>query len=137
MEEEYKKVVLCSGSGCKVADLCHRAMGYKTITKEDRYLRVVNPLVITNDKDCPMFSGKKKVRYGCGFMNMERNLPRAVFESMKSELLARYTKNPYYEMRKGTRLISPDVQQFFAELFEAQGIEPYPFDSYVEKEEWG
>ena len=38
-------------------------------------------------------------------------------------------KKPYYEMRKGTRLIFPKHQQFFSALFLLQGItEPHPFD---------
>lgn len=137
MTEEYKSMALCSGNGCTVAALCHRAMGYETITSEDKTLRVVNPMIVTGDDQCPMYSHRHTVRYAKGFQKMERNLPRAVFDAMKRSLLEHLGKNPYYEMRKGTRLISPSVQQLFATLFLQQGItEPYPFDEYVEVEEW-
>lgn len=137
MKEEFNNVALCSGNGCTVADLCHRAIGYKTITCEDKTLQVVNPMIVTNDDQCPMYSRKQVVRYAKGFMQMEQDLPRAVFETMKKALLENFGKNPYYEMRKGTRLISPKNQQFFAALFLLQGItEPHPFDEYVDIEEW-
>lgn len=137
MTQEYTNVVLCASCDCKVADRCHRAMGYKTITTEDKVLKVVNPMIVTSDEHCPMFSYKKTVRYGCGFMEMERNLPRGTFDVIKQRLLKEYGKNPYYEMRKGTRLISPETQMFFEGLFLEMGIAtPYPFDKYVDVEEW-
>lgn len=137
MKEEYINVALCSGNGCTVAALCHRATGYKTITSEDKTLRVVNPMIVTSNDQCPMFSRKQSVRYAKGFLNMEQNLPRSVFETIKKSLLDHFGKNPYYEMRKGTRLISPKDQQYFAAQFLMQGItDPYPFDEYVDVEEW-
>lgn len=137
MKEEYMNVALCSGVDCKVADLCHRAMGYKTITCEDKTLRIVNPMTVTGDDQCPMYSQRHVVRYGKGFLQMQQNLPRGVFDAMKKTLIEHFGKNPYYEMRSGTRLISPKNQQFFAALFQMQGFaEPYPFDEYVDVEEW-
>ena len=130
-------MALCSGNGCKVADRCHRAMGYKTLTSEDKTLRMVNPMIVTNNDQCPMFSHKHSVRYAKGFLKMEQNLPRKVFDNMKRALLEHYGKNPYYEMRKGTRLITPKQQRFFSALFMMQGIaEPFPFDAYVDVDEW-
>lgn len=94
-------------------------------------------MIVTCDDQCPMYSHLHIVRYAKGFLKMEQNLPRAVFDTMKRALLEHLGKNPYYEMRKGSRLISPNVQQLFATLFLQQGItEPYPFDEYVDVEEW-
>ena len=137
MKEEYKNVALCSSNCCKVADLCRRAMGYKTITTEDKTLKMVNPMLITNDENCPMYSHLHTVRFAKGFMKLQDEMPRTKFDALKQKLLAHYGKNPYYEMRKGTRLISPEDQRFIAKAVSKTGATiSDPFDEYVEQEVW-
>lgn len=137
MNQEYKNVALCSSNCCKVADLCRRAMGYKTITTEDKTLKMVNPMLTTNDESCPMFSHLETVRFAKGFMKLQGEISRTKFDALKQKLLAHYGKNPYYEMRKGTRLISPEDQRFIAEAVSKTGATiTDPFDEYVEQEVW-
>lgn len=137
MKEEYKNVALCSSNGCKVADLCRRAMGYKTITTEDKTLKMVNPMLTTNDENCPMYSHLETVRFAKGFMKLQDEMSRTKFDALKQQLLAYYGKNPYYEMRKGTRLISPEDQRFIAQAVSKTGATiSDPFDEYVEQEVW-
>lgn len=137
MEERNINFAVCMSGECKVADTCRRAIAYRTITKECKTYEIVNPMVVTNDDQCPMYPYKETVRYAKGFMQMVENLPPRVFSEMKRKLLAHYGKNPYYEMRKGDRLISPADQMYFQALFLQQGITtPYPFDEYIDKEEW-
>ncbi len=137
MKEEYKNVALCSGQGCKVASLCRRAMGYQTITFEDKTLMMVNPKLTTNDESCPMYSHLETMRFAKGFMKLQDELPRSKFETLKQQLLARYGKNPYYEMRNGTRLISPEDQRFIAQaVININANIADPFDEYVERDIW-
>ncbi len=137
MKEEYKNVALCSSNGCKVADLCRRALGYKTITTDDKVLSLVNQMIVTNDESCPMYSHLQTVRFAKGFMKLQDELPRTKFDALKQKLLARYGKNPYYEMRKGTRLISPEDQEYITLVI--RNIAPNMtdiFDEYVSQEVW-
>ncbi len=137
MKEEYKNVALCSSKDCKVANLCRRAMGFKTITDEDKTLMMVNQMLTTNDESCPMYSHLETVRFAKGFMKLQDELPRSKFDALKQKLLAHYGKNPYYEMRKGTRLISPEDQEYIALVI--SNIAPNTvdiFDEYVEQDVW-
>ena len=137
MKEEYKNVALCSSNGCKVADRCRRAMGYKTISKEDKTLMVVNTMLTTNDESCPMYSHLHTVRFAKGFMKLQDEMSRTKFDALKQLLLAHYGKNPYYEMRKGTRLISPDDQRLIAQaVSNIDASIADPFDEHVEQEVW-
>lgn len=137
MKEEYKNVALCSSNCCKVADRCRRAMGYKTITAEDETLKMVNPMLTTNDESCPMYSHLDTVRFAKGFMKLQGEMSRIKFDALKQKLLAHYGKNPYYEMRKGTRQISPEDQSYITEAVSKTGATiTDPFDEYVEQEVW-
>lgn len=137
MKDEYKNVALCSSTDCRVADLCRRALGYKTITAEDKVLEIVNPQIVTGDENCPMYSYQQAVRYAKGFLQMESELPKKVYAPLKQHLLAHFGKNPFYEMRNGRRLISPENQQLITNLILSQGIaQPPAFDEYVEQDVW-
>ena len=137
MNQEYKNVAHCSSNCCKVADLCRRAMGYKTITTEDKTLKMVNPMLTTNDESCPMYSHLHTVRFAKGFMKLQGEMSRTKFDALKQKLLAHYGKNPYYEMRKGMRLISPEDQSYITEAVSKTGATiSDPFDEYVEQEVW-
>lgn len=137
MTEEYKNVALCSSNGCKVADLCRRAMGYKTISIKDKTLTIVNPMLTTGDENCPMYSHLETVRMAKGFIKLQDELPRSKFDAVKQKLLTHFGKNPYYEMRKGKRLISPEEQGYIAETIRTiDATITDPFNEYVEQEVW-
>jgi len=136
MEELYKKRALCVHENCKMADVCLRAKGFKSVTDDDKEFPIVNPIVVTQDADCPYLATLVVVRYAQGFKKILDNIPAGVSNRIYHQISSNFGKNPYYDRRSGKKLISPSEQEFIRNIFLSHDITDEVFDGYVDVEEW-
>lgn len=132
MKQNNITPAFCIHSGCQMADKCMRA---KAVTEADpEMVTIVNPCLTTGGEDCPYYAILQPVRHARGFLNIMGEVSRRQLDAITRELISHYGKNPYYEMRKGTRLIPPADQDYIRSVFQEHGIQESPlFDSYQDE----
>lgn len=132
MKNNTTSQAFCIHSGCQMADKCMRA---KAVTEADpEMVTIVNPCLTTGGEDCPYYAILQPVRHARGFLGILREVSRRQLDAIARDLILRYGKNPYYEMRKGTRLIPPADQDYIRSVFQQHGVqESCLFDSFQDE----
>ncbi|MBR1558084.1 MAG: hypothetical protein IJ647_10085 [Prevotella sp.] len=72
--------------------------------------------------ECPHFRNREKVRMAKGMLHIfNGDMPAKVEPFVRERLIGRHCKTYYYEYRKGSRLIPPDLQEEVRNLFREAG----------------
>lgn len=88
-------------------------------------------------EDCPMFLKDQKVKMGKGMIHLFEDMPRKMGDTVKALLIKEYKRTYFYEYRNGTRLITPSMQEYIANVCKENGWDkPVTYDEYVEDYEW-
>lgn len=124
----------CIRQDCLLADKCHRAQCLKALTPDSEELQsIVNPRLVTGREGCPYYTVLRPVRFACGFRKVLGDLTKNQHTAIYHALLLLYGKNPYYAMRNGSTLISPDEQARIQAVFAENGVTTSDiFDDYRE-----
>ena len=65
------------------------------------------------------------------------DMPVRVINGVRRSLYNYFGRTYYFEYRSGKRLLSPEKQQYIAELFQSYGWhEPPQFDAYLDEYDW-
>ena len=136
-KEKARKTFVCQYDGCPESGDCLIRMLADYVPADNHLVQSINPAWVKAKGGCEFFRPKLKQRMGRGLMRMFDDIPYAKAIALRQELIATFTRKGFYAMRNGTRLISPEDQQVFADIFKSFGIEETPrFDSYVEDYWW-
>ena len=89
-------------------------------------------------KHCPAFRPKEKVRMGKGMTGIYSDeLPRRIERNVRRDIMSLFCRSYYFEYRKGTRLIPPELQETIRGIFRKHGwTQPVEFDEYVDTYQW-
>ena len=136
--EKARTYTVCLSETCSHRDHCLRRQVADAAPTGQRLFSCVNPRFNgAGSDDCPLYRSAEKVRMARGMMHLFDELPYAAAKSIRKQLIGHFSRKPFYDMRKGARLITPDVQQYIADVMQRHGISSAPrFDSFEEDYWW-
>lgn len=75
--------------------------------------------------------------YARGFTNFQQRMFPDQYTRFMAICISEWSRNPYFERRRGARLLPPSEQQFILKALKAVGVtEEMQFDSYEEAVNW-
>ena len=138
-EKARNGYTVCYAEQCPLRERCLRWKVGQQMPDTTSFYHCVNPRfegVAT--EHCSLFRSTEKVKFAKGMMHIfNSDMPRKVEPFVRYRLFASHCRTYYYEFRKGTRQISPKIQEEIRNLFrEAGWNEPVEFDGYIEDYDW-
>lgn len=128
---------VCEHSNCPMASTCLHQMAYSTLMEQEEYLRLVNPAKCSKDGTCSYYRNCKPVIYARGFTNFQKHMFPEQYRKFMSICISHWSRNPYFERRRGERALSPNEQSFILNALKKVGItDEMKFDSYEENVNW-
>ncbi len=136
MQDKVDHYTICFIDHCPLHRQCLRwLVGKYADSTRDVYTSINphNPLMASDS--CPQFRQNIRVVMKKGFTNMYHDMPGYLEKQIRDQLIIKFGRKQYFEMRKGERLITPDQQKMFEKVVRANGWQgPINFDG--EEEDW-
>lgn len=127
----------CMSTHCPQANTCLRAMAWALLPKNKLQVQVLNPARITESTDCPHYRSSAPVRYAIGFTGMQKQMYPGQYDKFSMILQVQFGRNPYFERRKGQRLLPPKEQEMVRQALVRAGVTlDLDFDGYKEDYLW-
>lgn len=128
---------VCEHSDCPMSASCLHQIAHAMKLKTDELLRLINPTRCTQDASCAYYRSNRPMVYACGFTNFQRRMFPDQYASFMAICISEWGRNPYFERRRGARLIPPCEQQFIQKALKKVGVtEEMKFDAYEETINW-
>ena len=124
---------LCLHAECPMAGSCLRRMVWNAIPKSEEQLTVLNPSCITPGEQCKWYRSAQKEVYARGFRGMQAQMLPAQYAQFSGKLMCYFSRNCYYERRRGDRLCSPKEMAYIREVLAEIGLPALEFDAYEER----
>ena len=138
MKDKVDHYTICFIDTCPLHRHCLRwLVGRYADSSKDVYLSVNphNPLM--NSDSCPMFREDIRVMKKKGFTRMYYDMPGHMEYKIRRQLIDKFTRKHYFQMRKGERLITPDEVKVIEQVIRANGWQgPINFDAEEEDFLW-
>lgn len=131
------KYPVCQHADCPQAATCLHQLVYPQLLKYETYLQIINPQMCKKDGHCEFYRDSKPVKYARGFTNFQRRMYPGQYNDFCRILIRTFSRNSYYERRRGDTLLSPKEQEIVLAALHKAGIaEDYAFDQYEEHISW-
>ena len=129
---------VCEHSSCPMAATCLHQVAYSMMMEQNaEYLRLINPTRCSKDEACTYYRDKKPVIFARGFTNFQKRMFPDQYSRFMSICIKHWSRNPYFERRRGDRYLPPDEQVFILNALKTVGVtEDMKFDSYEENINW-
>lgn len=128
---------VCQHSDCKMAKTCLHQMAYDKLMQTETYLNLINPGKCSKDEHCGFYRDSKPVLYARGFTNFQKRMFPDQYQEFMRLLIGRFSRNPYFERRRGETALPPKEQEIVLNALKQVGVtEEMEFDSYEENINW-
>ena len=135
---------VCEHAECPLADTCLHQLAYGELIKTETYLHLINPSRVAMDDDgnargegCEFYRNNTPVTYARGFTNFQKRMFPDQYSTFMDKCIHHWSRNPYFERRRGDRPLPPDEQAFILKALKDCGVtEEMQFDSYEESINW-
>ncbi len=128
---------VCKHSSCPMAATCLHHIAYSTQVKQREYMLLINPTQCSKDELCTYYRDCKPVTYARGFTNFQKRMFPDQYKNFMSICINHWSRNPYFERRRGDRPLPPNEQTFILNTLKEVGVtEELKFDSYEECINW-
>ena len=128
---------VCIHADCPMASSCLHRIAYPMLLETGNFLRLVNPSRCTKDASCSFYRSNRPVTYARGFTNFQKRMFPDQYSRFMSICINHWSRNPYFERRRGERSLPPDEQVFILNALKTVGVtEDMKFDSYEENINW-
>ena len=112
---------------------CLHQTAYSTLMEHEEYLQLINPTRCSQNESCVYYRDSKPVTYARGFTNFQKRMFPGQYSRFMSICINHWSRNPYFERRRGDRSLPPDEQAFILNALKKAGVtEDMKFDSYEE-----
>ena len=140
-KKEYTSLPRGGGGGehssCPMAATCLHQIAYFTLMEHEEYLQLINPSRCSKNESCIYYRDSKPVTYARGFTNFQKRMFPDQYSRFMSICINHWSRNPYFERRRGERSLPPDEQVFILNALKTVGVtEDMKFDSYEENINW-
>lgn len=120
-----------------MAATCLHQTAYSTLMEHEEYLQLINPTRCSQKESCAYYRDSKPVTYARGFTNFQKRMFPGQYSRFMSICINHWSRNPYFERRRGDRSLPPDEQAFILNALKKAGVtEDMKFDSYEENINW-
>lgn len=128
---------ICMHHDCPRANTCLRQLAWNPQTEHKPLLRVINPNHCTRDEKCPYYRDSTPVTYARGFTSMQKHMYPGQYRTFMSILVRHFSRNPYFERRRGATALSPKEQEIVLQALRQAGVtEDLKFDKYEDNINW-
>ena len=124
---------LCLHAECPMAATCLRRMVWNAIPESEEYLTILNPSCVVPGTECRYYRSAQKAVYARGFCGMQAQMLPAQYAKFCDKLTHYFSRNCYYERRRGDRLCSPKEIAYIREVLAEIGLSALEFDAYEER----
>ncbi len=133
MDERIPKTFsLCIHAQCPMADRCLRRVAWNVLVESEECVTIISPLRALQGEGCRYFRSAQRVTYARGFRGMQSQMLPAQYMVFSQRLTNHFSRNSYYERRRGDRLCSPADMAFIREVLASIGLPHLEFDAYEE-----
>ena len=127
-----KTFSLCIHAQCPMADTCLHRMVWSAVPDSEEHLTVLNPSCAVPGMGCRYYRSAEKEVFARGFRGMQAQMLPAQYAQFSGKLMHYFSRNCYYERRRGERLCSPADIAYIREVLASIGLPHLEFDAYEE-----
>ena len=132
-----KEYPVCMHSSCPMATTCLHQKAYFTMMEQNEFLRLINPNKCSKDESCPYYRNCSPVSYARGFTKFQKQMFPDQYRRFMAICINHWSRNTYFERRRGVRPLPPDEQDFILNALKQVGVtEEMELDSYEENTNW-
>lgn len=124
---------LCLHAECPMADTCLHRMVWSAVPDSEEHLTVLNPSCAVPGAGCRYYRSAQKEVYARGFRGMQAQMLPAQYAQFSGKLMQCFSRNSYFERRRGDRLCSPKEMAYIREVLAEIGLPALEFDAYEER----
>lgn len=127
-----KNFALCIHEQCPVAGRCLRRMVWNAVANEEEIFSIISPSCAEPGEKCRYFRSAERVAYARGFCGMQARMLPGQYAAFSQRLISYFSRNCYYERRRGERLCTPKDIGYIREVLAELGLAHLEFDAYEE-----
>ena len=126
----------CTESDCPVAGHCLRYLAMQAVTKDDKFIRIVNPKRVGKSEKCEFYRSAQPQVFGKGFTKMQQEMLPRQYDKFMRKLRAHFGRTAYFDRRRGERICTPSEVAYIRKVLASLGLQNLDFDEYVEQYVW-
>ena len=127
---------VCIKSDCPLANNCLRQLAMQVLTKQNKIVRIVNPLLTQPSEQCEFYRSDEPQVYARGFAVMKEEMLPRQYKVFMSRLQSKFGRTGYFERRRGDRLCSPKDIKVVEAVLNDLGLQHLGFDAYEQRYNW-
>lgn len=128
---------VCEFSNCPQAETCLHQTAYNELIKDTEHLFLINPNRCSQSGDCKYYRNNAPVTYARGFTHFQSRMYPPKYRKFMAKCMAHWSRNTYYERRRGDYPLPPSEQEFILKTLKDCGVtEELKFDSYEQLFNW-
>lgn len=128
-----KTFSLCIHEQCPMAERCLRRMAWNVVVESEEQFSIISPSRAVPDEECRYFRSAERVVYARGFRGMQARMLPAQYVAFSQRLIGHFSRNCYYERRRGERLCSPKDIAYIRQVLAGLSLGHLEFDAYEER----
>ena len=127
---------VCIKSDCPLANNCLRQLAMQVLTKQNKIVRIVNPLLTQPSEQCQFYRSDEPQVYARGFAAVKEEMLPRQYKVFMSRLQSKFGRTGYFERRRGDRLCSPKDIKAIEAVLKDLGLQHLGFDAYEQRYNW-
>lgn len=127
---------VCIKSDCPLANNCLRQLAMQVLTKQNKIVRIVNPLLTQPSEQCEFYRSDEPQLYARGFAAMKEEMLPRQYKVFMNRLQSAFGRTGYFERRRGVRLCSPKDIKTVEAVLKDLGLQHLGFDAYEQQYNW-
>lgn len=135
-EEVPNGYTVCIKSDCPLANDCLRQLAMQVLTKQNKIVRIVNPLLSQPSERCEFYRSDEPQIYACGFSAMKEEMLPRQYKVFMNRLISKFGRTGYFERRRGERLCSPNDIKTVEAVLKDLCLSHLGFDEYEQRYNW-
>lgn len=128
----YYEMAYCFNDKCSAASTCFRRIAAKFKKKDKKVGNAIFPDALQDGK-CDFFIRPRITKAAWGFTHLYDEVTHKDVACVKSRVMSMLGgKTSYYRYHRGEKLVTIELQEEIAQLFESKGYGKPTFDHYKE-----
>lgn len=138
LKEKAAKYLVCFNENCPLHVHCLRWQVSRFVSDSRLVISCINPnLSQAVEGKCPAYRNDTPQPVARGMVHFYDDMPRKTEVEIKTKLISRYGRTGYYDMRRGTRQITAEIQEEIRQVCCSCGwTVKLRFDGYSEELVW-
>lgn len=126
----------CMETDCPVAGHCLRQKARQMLSKSEKTVRIVNPLLTQPSAQCEFYRSDEPQVFARGFAAMKEEMLPRQYRVFMTRLQEHFGRTGYFERRRGERLCTPQDMEVIVSVLKDLGLQHLGFDAYERHYDW-